>query len=90
VEVRAEGAQTVGISGIEPGEWVVVVGQHLLSNQARETAPRARVRAIDWERILELQGMQRHDLLQQFMQRQQRLAGERRQAAPAGRPTSGR
>jgi HlyD family secretion protein len=84
VDVRAEGAQTVGVSGVEPGEWVVVVGQHLLSNQARDNAPRARLRAIEWDRILELQGMQRQDLLQQFMERQQRIAGERRQATPAG------
>jgi RND family efflux transporter MFP subunit len=89
VQVRAEGAQTVGLSGVEPGEWVVVVGQHLLSNQGRENTPRARVRAIDWNRILELQGMQRDDLLQQVMERQQRMAGERRQAAPEGRRPSG-
>jgi hypothetical protein len=44
------------------------------------------VRAIDWNRILELQGMQRDDLLQQFMERQQRMAGERGQAP---RPPSG-
>jgi HlyD family secretion protein len=83
VDVRAEGAQTVGVSGVEPGEWVVVVGQHLLSNQGHENAPRARVRAIEWDRILELQGMQRQDLLQQFMERQQRIAGGR--PAPGGR-----
>lgn len=89
VEVRAEGAQTVGISGVEAGEWVVVVGQHLLSTQGREHAPQARLRAIEWDRILELQGMQRQDLLQQFMERQQRSAGERGQGAGAGRATRG-
>ena len=78
VVVRAEGDQTVGISGVEPGEWVVVVGQHLLSAQGGASAPRARVRAIDWDRILELQGLQRQDLLEQFMEKQQRLAADRK------------
>jgi HlyD family secretion protein len=76
VEVRAEGAQTVGVSGVEPGEWVIVVGQHLLSTQGGEQAPRARVRAVEWDRILELQGLQRQDLLEQFMEKQQRLAAQ--------------
>lgn len=76
VEVRAEGAQTVGVSGVEPGEWVIVVGQHLLSSQGGEQAPRARVRAVEWDRILELQGLQRQDLLEQFMKKQQRLAAQ--------------
>jgi hypothetical protein len=73
----------VGVSGVQAGEWVVVVGQHLLSAQARTQAPVARVRAIAWERILELQGLQRQDLLRRFMEKQQRLA---REAAPAARP----
>jgi hypothetical protein len=89
VVVRAAGAQTIGISGVEPGEWVVVVGQHLLASQGHGNAPRARPRAIEWDRILELQRMQRQDLLQQFMDRQQQLAGERRPAAAAGRETPG-
>jgi RND family efflux transporter MFP subunit len=84
VDILAEGPQTVGVAGVQPAEWVVVVGQHLLSNQGGGEAPQARVRPIAWERILELQGLQRQDLLQQFMEKQQRLTGERRQAAPTG------
>jgi RND family efflux transporter MFP subunit len=84
VNVIAEGPQTVGVSGVQAGEWVVVVGQHLLSAQAGMQAPVARVRVIAWERILELQGLQRQDLLRRFMEKQQRLA---REAAPeAARP----
>jgi len=88
VEVRAEGEQTVGISGVEPGEWVVVVGQHLLSSQGDANAPRARVRPIAWDRILELQGLQRQDLLEQFMEKQQRLGAEAK-VSPAAAGSSG-
>ena len=77
VEVLAEGRHVVGVRGIEPGSWVVVVGQHLLSGQDPQAGPpRARVRPITWERLIELQGLQREDLLRQFMEKQQRIARE--------------
>jgi hypothetical protein len=57
-----------------------VVGQHLLSAQSGEGPPQGRVRRIAWDRILELQRLQRDDLLRDFMDRQQRLARQR--AAP--------
>jgi len=71
VEVRAEGRGQVGVSGVEAGEWVVTVGQHLLASGADA---RARVRATTWERVQQLQGLQREDLLRGFMEKQQRLA----------------
>jgi HlyD family secretion protein len=74
IDVVAEGPQTVGVRGIEPGTWVVVVGQPLLSAQGDGGPPRARARAIDWERVLELQRLQRDDLLREFMERQRQLA----------------
>lgn len=74
IDVLADGRQTVGIDGVEAGEWVVVIGQHLLAPQGGEEPPRARVRAADWDRILELQGLQREDLLREFMERQRRIA----------------
>jgi RND family efflux transporter MFP subunit len=78
IDIVAEGAQTSGIDGVEPGAWVVVVGQHLLSAQTGGSAPQARIRVIDWERIIELQELQRPDVLRQFMDRQQQLAMETR------------
>ncbi len=85
VDVLAEGRHVVGVSGIEPGTWVVVVGQHLLSSQDPTAgAPRARVRPISWERLLELQGLQREDLLRQYMEKQQRIARGQLDSAPAG------
>jgi hypothetical protein len=76
VEIVAEGTQTTGIDGVDPGEWVVVVGQHLLSAQSGGSAPQARIRVIEWDRILELQAVQRQDVLRRFMDKQQQLALE--------------
>ena len=69
VEIVAESSEAVGVTGVKSGEWVVVVGQHLLATEAR---PAARVRAMEWDRIMELQQLQREDLLRDFMERQQR------------------
>jgi HlyD family secretion protein len=79
VEVVAEGRAVLGVDGVEPGEWVVVVGQHLL---AGDEEPRARVRATSWERVLALQDLQREDLLASFLDRQQRMARERGATPP--------
>lgn len=74
VDVVAEGSATVGVRDLEPGEWVVAVGQHLLARGGETTA---RVRRTSWERILELQSLQREAVLQGFLERQQRLAAQR-------------
>jgi multidrug efflux pump subunit AcrA (membrane-fusion protein) len=74
IGVIAEGSQTLGIDGVQPGDWVVVIGQHLLSAQGGGAVPQARIRVVDWDRILVLQGLQREDLLRQFMEKQQQLA----------------
>lgn len=76
VEILAEGAQTAGVQDIEPGDWVVTVGQNLLSSE-REGRVDARVRPMPWSRLLSLQRMQDTDLLRRFMDRQQRMAERR-------------
>jgi RND family efflux transporter MFP subunit len=77
VDVVAAAAQTVGVSGLKPGEWVVVIGQHLLAAQAGRSAnPEARLRQMSWEKILELQHLQREDLLEEYLKRQPRLGSE--------------
>ncbi|HYG65986.1 MAG TPA: hypothetical protein VEL74_25655, partial [Thermoanaerobaculia bacterium] len=80
VEVLAEGRATAGITGLREGEWVVVVGQQLL---ARDGEAAARVRPTSWERVLQLQGLQREDLLQSFLDKQQEWA-RTRGAEPPG------
>lgn len=63
VEVIAEGRMEVGVAGIDPGSWIITVGQNLLSQGRNQ----ARVRTSTWERILSLQGLQRQDLLQKVL-----------------------
>lgn len=67
IDIIAEGRMEVAVSDIEPGSWVVTVGQDLLS----EGRSQARVRTSTWERILAMQGLQRQDLLQQVLDVQQ-------------------
>ena len=90
VEVLAEGRGTAGVTGIEEGAWVVTVGQHLVGAEMRaaaeagEAAPgsdrlagrvaEARVRAVSWERVLELQDLQDEDLLEDFLDKQRTVA----------------
>lgn len=77
VEIVAEAAESVGVKGIRPGDWVVVIGQHLLAAQDDEGPPVGRPRSMTWERIMELQLLQREDLLEQFLERQRRAQGRR-------------
>ncbi|TYP93665.1 RND family efflux transporter, MFP subunit [Fodinibius salinus] len=63
VDVIAEGRMELGVAGIDPGSWVVTVGQNLLD----EDKSKARVRASSWKRILAMQGLQRQDLLQRIL-----------------------
>jgi RND family efflux transporter MFP subunit len=74
VEVVAQGQGTAAVRGLEPGAWVVTVGQHLL---ARDGATAARVRATTWERVQRLQALQRDDLLESFLAKQRRIAASR-------------
>ena len=70
VEVLAEGHDLAGVAGIDPNAWVVTLGQHLL----RGEKPQARVRATTWKRLIALQNLKREDLLEQFLEKQQRMA----------------
>lgn len=64
VSVLAEGRMELGVSGLESGQWIVTVGQDLLS----EGRTQARIRTMSWERIFALQQLQREDLLKEIMQ----------------------
>jgi len=66
IDVIATGRMEVGVAGIEPGNWVITVGQNLLSPGSQQ----ARIRTSSWERIIALQGLQRQDLLQRVLDRQ--------------------
>jgi len=79
VELLAAGDGAVAVRGVEPGEWVVTVGQHLL---ARDGAGAARVRATTWERVERLQSLQREDLLEGFLAKQREIARTRGATPP--------
>lgn len=76
VEILAEGRETAGVRGVEPGNWVVTVGQNLLSSRSADRVD-ARVRPMPWSRLLALQRLQDRDVLRQLLERQQRIAEER-------------
>jgi HlyD family secretion protein len=77
VRVLAEGRGQSGVEGIIGGEWVVTIGQHLLYEQMQATASNtatARVRPTSWAHVIQLQGLQREDLLEGFLSKQRRIA----------------
>jgi RND family efflux transporter MFP subunit len=80
VEIVAEGRGRTGLRNLDPGEWVVTMGQHLLRT---DEVARARIRPTTWERVLGLQSLQREDLLQQYLEEQQRWASERGALPPS-------
>jgi hypothetical protein len=77
VKILAEGQGQTGVDGVAGGEWVVTLGQHLLFEQLQtngsDTAT-ARVRPTTWLQVLDLQSLQREDLLENFLEKQRRLA----------------
>ncbi len=76
VQILAEGQQTAGVRGIQPGDWVITVGQNLLSTAGDERV-NARVRPMPWSRLMSLQQLQDTDLLHEVLERQQRIAERR-------------
>ncbi|MEZ5357264.1 MAG: efflux RND transporter periplasmic adaptor subunit [Candidatus Zixiibacteriota bacterium] len=66
VDVIARGAMSAGVIGVEPGAWVMTLGQDLLDDDSAEV----RIRPVTWDWIEELQRLQREDLLEEIIQRQ--------------------
>jgi multidrug efflux pump subunit AcrA (membrane-fusion protein) len=64
IEVIAKGRMEAGVRGIEPGDWVVTIGQDLLAGDSA----RARVRPVSWNWVEQLQNLQREDLLKEVIQ----------------------
>lgn len=82
VDVIAQGAMSAGVLGVEPGNWVVTIGQDLLGSDTG----RARVRPVSWDWVEELQRLQREDLLEEIMDRQRTGSGDT--ALTGGKPAS--
>lgn len=67
VDVIAKGRMEAGVRGVEPGSWIVTLGQNLLGGESKE----ARVRPIKWGWVEKLQNLQRQDLMEEVRRRQQ-------------------
>ena len=68
IEIVAKGRMQAGIRGLDPGDWVITLGQNLLGGKSDS----ARVNVLDWDRVEELQKMQSQDLLKKVMNEEQR------------------
>ncbi len=65
VDVVARGASEVAVANLTPTEWVVSLGQDLLASNGRS---QARVRPVTWDHVMELQSLNREDLLHEVLQ----------------------
>jgi len=77
VTVIADGGSRVAVDGVREGEWIVTLGQQLLQGSLEAVdggSVSARVRPTSWDRILELAGLQREDLLERFLAKQRIVA----------------
>lgn len=74
LEVLARGRGLAGVSGLEAGEWVLTVGQHLI--RSVDGTGQVQARPVPWSRVAELQRLLDRDLLLKFLEKQQRLARE--------------
>lgn len=63
VEVIAKGRMSAGIAGIDPGDWIVTIGQDLFAGKIGQ----ARVRPVEWAWVEHLQNVQREDLIQEIV-----------------------
>jgi len=71
IDIIAEGRMDVAVSGVKQGQWVVTIGQELLSDGSKT----ARVRTVDWDRIVSLQNLQRQDLLRNVLNSSDSISG---------------
>lgn len=67
VQIIAKGRMSAGVKGIEPGTWVVTIGQDLFGGEPGE----AKVRPVDWTWVEQLQNLQSEDLLEDVVRKQQ-------------------
>lgn len=63
VHIIARGDMEVAIDAIDPGDWVVTIGQDLLARDRSE----ARVRHVTWDHVMALQRLNREDLLEEAL-----------------------
>ena len=70
IEIIARGRLSSAVRGVEPGDWVVTLGHHLLEGNE---SGQALIQPTPWEHIMRLQQMQTRDLLDLIRRRQEAL-----------------
>jgi len=70
VEIIARGRLSTAVRGVEPGDWVVTIGHHLLEGNE---SGQALIQPTPWDHIIRLQQMQTRDLLDLIRRRQEAL-----------------
>lgn len=65
IDIIARGLNEVAVSNLDEKTWVVTLGQNLLSSDGRSMA---RARPVSWAHVLELQSLNREDLLTDVLQ----------------------
>jgi len=63
IDILAKGRMDVGVNGLKPGDWIITVGQDLVSSGNGM----AKVRTVSWKRVLAMQQLQREDLLKSVL-----------------------
>lgn len=67
VDVIAKGRMSAGVNGIDPGSWVVTLGQDLFGGESSK----AKMRPVQWKWVEHLQNLQREDLLEEIVEKKQ-------------------
>ena len=65
LNIIARGQNEVAVSNLDPDRWIVTLGQNLLSADGRS---QARARPVTWAHVMELQGLNREDLLSDVLE----------------------
>lgn len=71
IEILAEGRMEIAVRPVEEGDWVVSLGQNLLGTEEAS----ARVRPVGWQRVEELQTLQREDLMRDLVESPEAAGG---------------
>jgi RND family efflux transporter MFP subunit len=72
VDIIARGRMEAGISGVDPEDWIITLGQNLLGGQSGE----ARVRPVKWDWVNKLQNLQHEDLMEEVVKQQKIMADD--------------
>ena len=71
VSIIASGRMASAVNGVQEGDWVITIGQHLLEGGVEEVKPRL----LPWDHMMQLQSLQTNDMFEVIDERRQALTG---------------